>query len=257
MLQYPSKIFLMLSSPTFAKQSFDTHISGLKHLPPGVVLTSDGSYTLRHPQYDAMYHSIHGALQESMHVFIEAGLLPLLDRPSLRIFEFGFGTGLNLMLTARSLEGSDVSADYHAIDVSPPSIELLTTLNFPDLLDRPEYKELNNIIAHPPPAGSSFDVGPMRVMLHKVSLQDSRLQGPYDLVYFDAFGPGVQPELWTLSSLEKIAANMSPGGVLVTYCAQGQFKRNLKALGFHVESIPGPPGKREMVRATFTHGSSL
>ncbi len=192
-----------------------------------------------------------------MHVFIEAGLMPLLDRHSLRIFEFGFGTGLNLMLTARALQYSNVTANYHAIDISPPSIELLTTLNFPDLLNRPEYKELNHRIAHTTPAGDTFDVGLMRVVLRKVSLEDSKLQGPYDLVYFDAFGPGVQPELWTLSSLGKIAVNMSPGGVLVTYCAQGQFKRNLKTLGFQVESIPGPPGKREMVRATLSDGSSL
>jgi tRNA U34 5-methylaminomethyl-2-thiouridine-forming methyltransferase MnmC len=210
--------------------------------------TSDGSSTLFVPALDEHYHSIHGALQESLHVFIEAGFKSR-EVQSISILEIGFGTGLNAWLTAIEAAKSDVQVEYTALEKYPLSDDEVAGLNYAQLkgytgelplfnqIHATEWESLQTITRH-------FSIRKMQVDLH-----DFNAQEVFDLIYFDAFAPSAQPDLWTEAIFNRIFIAMKPGGNLVTYCAKGQVKRNMKAAGFVVEALPGPPGKREMTRA--------
>ncbi|MES2591997.1 MAG: tRNA (5-methylaminomethyl-2-thiouridine)(34)-methyltransferase MnmD [Bacteroidota bacterium] len=223
-----------------------------------LIKTADGSHSLFVEELDEHYHSIHGAIQESKHVFIETGLKPFISIPAasdkerkhpLNILEIGLGTGLNAMLTFIEMEHSSVEVEYTAIEAYPVSTDLINQLNYLELLNGIKYAAVFNLIHSsewnsPVPLSDQFTF----LKLHN-TLQNVVLKSTYHLVYFDAFGPRVQPEMWIEEVFAKLFAVIVPGGCLVTYCAKGEVKRTLKRVGFTVESLPGPPGKREMVRA--------
>lgn len=219
-------------------------------VPLEVKQTRDGSRTLYRPDLDEHYHSVHGALQESEHVFIRMGLLPLLaqHRP-LHVFEAGFGTGLNAILTYAAARQQQVQISYDTIEAYPLAPDQVAELGYANLLE----PGLTEVLAElhllswnePHQLSAGFRFQKTAARLEEAALPE----GCYDLVYYDAFAPEKQPELWQPALFEKIFASLQPNGVLVTYCAKGAFKRMLKSVGFDVQSLPGPPGKREMVRA--------
>jgi len=209
--------------------------------------TADGSHTLYVPELNEHYHSIHGAVQESNIIFIGAGF----DRcqaDQLNIFEVGFGTGLNTLLTAlKSVSGNRV-VNYTTIEKYPVAVPILRSLNH-HLFAGKSGKELSDLI-HLAPWDSWVGIG-KNFNLRKINgdISDYPLKGKYNLIYFDAFGPDKQPEMWTPEVFASIASVTEKGGALVTYSAKGEVKRNLKACGFEVTLLPGPPGKRQIIRA--------
>lgn len=213
-----------------------------------IILTSDGSKSIYLPELDENYHSGHGALQEARHIFIENGLKSVTPNP-LRIFEMGFGTGLNTFLSFIEAFNSGRQIEYTGIEAYPVESELIRELNYAQLIDKSLEKYFNEL------HNSAWDVPVLihpNFVLTKIQkkIEDFAVtEAKFDLIYFDAFGPRAQAEMWDISILEKMYAILDRKGVLVTYCAKGQFKRDLKALGFIVESLPGPPGKREMTKA--------
>ena len=214
-----------------------------------LIKTEDGSHTLYVKELDETYHSSHGAIQESNHIFIKAGFDYVLgnhpDLPQVNILEFGFGTGLNALLTAkRSL--SEGKAIYETLEKYPLSKEITQELNYGKILgDGTLFKKIHSAEWEKEiEIMSSFSIKKI-----KVDFRDFSTSNKYHLIYFDAFAPSKQPQLWEKSIFEKCLELLASGGVLVTYSAKGQFKRDLKAIGFEVESLPGPPGKFEITRA--------
>lgn len=203
-----------------------------------LIVTSDGSHTLLNTSLDETYHSRHGAVQESLHVFIRNGLEKI-SRDVVNVFEVGFGTGLNALLTATT--GSRVN--YTSIEAFPLEASVYNSLNYPpkDLLLRLHDAPWNEPVQIVP----TFILRKLHATLELISLADK-----YDIVYFDAFAPSKQPAMWELPILKKVCDALSPGGLFVTYCAKGQLKRDLRSLGLEVETLEGPPGKKEMVRGT-------
>jgi len=207
------------------------------------VLTKDGSLTLRHPSGDH-YHSLHGAIQEAQHVYIKEGLNQLL-LPNLRVLEVGFGTGLNTWLTF--INGQERHIDYIALEPFPLSIEEVSLLNYPSF-----FESFHDVFSslHQVQWNQSSHLSDSFLLLKLIcSIQDLSLESPVDLIYFDAFAPRHQPELWEPSIFERCFSFLNWGGRLVTYCAKGSVKRALREVGFTVVSRPGPPGKREMTVA--------
>ena len=214
-----------------------------------IIITEDGSHSLQLKELDETYHSIHGAIQESNHVYIEAGLNYWLHKnlksTSVKILELGFGTGLNAMLTAITVKGN-VKASYRTIEKYPLAKELTDLLNHGEILHN---SSLFNTI-HSVSWGEEHQLTP-NFSIKKTATDFENFSTPeqYDLIYFDAFAPAKQPELWTKSIFEHCYKLLNKGGVLVTYSAKGQLKRDLRSIGFLVESLPGPPGKFEITRA--------
>lgn len=215
-----------------------------------VVATGDGSHTVYVPGMNVTYHSKHGAVQESLHVFLKAGLEPLLAEVSLplRIFEMGFGTGLNAFLTALEAQKRAFPIHYTAIERFPLSGPEWASLNYSEVLGEPALFEA----LHRAPWNEEIPVTP-HFTLQKVEgdLLDFRPVRKARLVYYDAFAPSAQPELWTPEAFRHLASFLEDGAVLVTYCSKGDVRRAFQSAGFTVEKLPGPPGKREMVRARF------
>ena len=206
--------------------------------------TADGSNTLYVEDIDQCYHSTHGALQESQHIFINNGLKYILQKkqnPS--ILEIGLGTGLNCLLTFNTVH----EVDYTAIEKFPISVEQAVELKYHS--NKEELDNLKQI--HSSRWEKQLNVGNHRLykIQNDIANYDFRTD-KYDLVYFDAFSPEAQPKLWTEAIFLKMYHAMKEGGVLVTYCAKGVVKRTLKSVGFTLEHPPGPPGKREITRAT-------
>jgi tRNA U34 5-methylaminomethyl-2-thiouridine-forming methyltransferase MnmC len=212
-----------------------------------LILTSDGSHTLFVPELNEHYHSIHGAVQESALVYIKNGLEFCAADP-LQIFEVGFGTGLNALLTATSKSGKKRIVHYTSIEKFPIPESIINKLNHWNFTGSKERKIFDKI--HGAKWGS-FEKITQYFYLKKIKcdLVSDKIDGKYDLIYFDAFGPDKQPDIWTGSVLGKISEIALPGGVFVTYSARGELKRQLMSNGFKVEKLPGPPGKREMIRA--------
>jgi tRNA U34 5-methylaminomethyl-2-thiouridine-forming methyltransferase MnmC len=214
--------------------------------------TQDGSHTLYNFDLNENYHSIFGALDESAHVFIEAGLKPVLaQKDGIFILEIGFGTGLNAWLTLREVENTDKIITYMGVEPYPVPQHVAQQLNYPQLTGQ-QHSPLSQLYQrlHEAQWNATHVISP-QFHLRKIPQQVEHFK-PYwlfDLVYFDAFAPTKQPEMWNRAILEKIYEITVPGGVLVTYCAKGQFKRDLKEIGWQVETLPGPTGKREMTRA--------
>jgi tRNA U34 5-methylaminomethyl-2-thiouridine-forming methyltransferase MnmC len=213
-----------------------------------VRLTEDGSHTIYVDRLNEAYHSTHGALQESMHVFIKNGLQTF-SLPALRILEIGFGTGLNALLTMHFARQSGQDIYYHAVEKYPLNSSEYARLNFEQLIDGISPGLLNQL--HEAEWGKAVSLSD-RMTLFK-ELADFRTMHPpgdFDLVYFDAFSPDKQPELWSAEVFSIIQNSTRTGAVLVTYSSKGMVRRTLNSSGFRVDKVPGPPGKREMIRAT-------
>ena len=214
---------------------------------PELVITGDGSHSLYVESLDEHYHSINGAITESQHVFIAAGFKQL-KKSHIRILEMGFGTGLNALLTLAEAQKSDISVDYTGIEKFPLDRAIADSLNYESLSDPVSSGVLK--LLHNSPWEQEVMIKP-GFMLQKIQcdMHAMHLTDEFDLVYFDAFAPEKQPELWTSESFIRIFRSMKPGSILTTYSSKSLVRRNLKASGFQVEKIPGPPGKREMTRA--------
>lgn len=214
-----------------------------------IILTKDGSHTLHHTTLNENYHSIHGAVQESKHVFIRQGLEFLLEQNpnELSILEIGFGTGLNALLTAQRVIKVPTKIYYTAIESNPLDESIWTNLNYASSTeDIVLFQKLHRV------AWDSNQEIHSQFQMHKIHNALQRVELPhhsFNLIYFDAFAPDKQPEMWTLHVFEKIFNCMKSEAVLVTYSAKGQVKRDLKGAGLSVEAVQGPPGKREMIRA--------
>jgi tRNA U34 5-methylaminomethyl-2-thiouridine-forming methyltransferase MnmC len=213
---------------------------------PELIKTADGSSTLYVKELDETYHSRHGALQESMHVFIENGLHYFLSHTNIdniSILEIGFGTGLNALLTFNEAQKNQhIKFVYHTIEAYPIDLKVAEKLDFKHnnkyLLDlhncewNVENKLSDNFI----------------FFKHHVTFQNFNTDKKFDIIYYDAFGPRAQPDMWTKETLLKATNYLRKNGILVTYCAKGEVKRIFKNAGFVVETLKGPPGKREMIR---------
>lgn len=217
---------------------------------PQLARTEDGSLTLFAPAVGEHYHSTHGALQESRHIFIQLGLQHRLEQPldsdrPLRLFEVGLGSGLNALLTASLAEEFHQPIHYYSVERYPLPPEVYRQLTFPELEDG-----LLQAI-HDAPWEEAASLSP-HFTLHKLQgdFTELSLPSPLDLVYFDAFSPESQPELWTQKIFQRLFEASAPGAVLTTYCAKGVVRRRLQQAGFLVERLPGPPGKREVLRAS-------
>jgi tRNA U34 5-methylaminomethyl-2-thiouridine-forming methyltransferase MnmC len=210
-------------------------------------ITGDGSHTVFSPDFGEDYHSSHGAITESGHVFILNGLSKL-TMQSLRILEVGFGTGLNALLTARRVSETGQVLFYHAVEAYPLEQPIYCQLNYSGLLPKIPHDCLQEL--HTCPWNQDNRITSC-FTLHKSQghIEDVAFKSPYNLVYFDAFSPDRQPGLWTTGLFLRIFNSMALGAILVTYCAKGQVRRNLQAAGFHTERLAGAPGKREMLRA--------
>ncbi len=211
--------------------------------------TLDGSHTLYLEGIDEHYHSTFGAIQESEHVFIQAGLSHC-QKGEVTLFEIGFGTGLNCYLTFLAAQSTGQRVKYHAIEKYPLPKEVYEELNY-DSLMKNRSSEIFSVL-HKTPWNQELEISNF-FHLHKMEgdLLDMNfdLLPDFDLIYFDAFSPEKQPELWEMVVFERLFDKMKNNSILVTYCAKGMVRRRLQAVGFEVERIPGPPGKREMIRA--------
>jgi tRNA U34 5-methylaminomethyl-2-thiouridine-forming methyltransferase MnmC len=218
-----------------------------------LIVTEDGSHSIYHEGLKETYHSAQGAFKESIHVFMLYGLDSwLMKNPRkkpIRVFEVGFGTGLNAWLTLVWAEQNQIPVLYHTIEPFPLDDEIYSQLNYGDIDDgifhyKAYLKRLHKASWNEGVVMSEY----FNMKKEQTSLEEVKLY-PTDIVFYDAFSPSKQPELWTKEILKKATAQLNPGGVLTTYCAQGELKKNLAEIGLEVETLPGPPGKKEMTRA--------
>ena len=221
-----------------------------------IIITSDGSKTIFLPEWNEHYHSKHGAIQEAYHVFIKHGLYHFchpehVTQPhrSISILEIGFGTGLNAFITLLEAEKLGLSIDYVGVEAFPVKKDEVLQLNYPTQLSAEKksniFKKMHEV------SWEESHVFPNNFKLTKRQLDFFKIadKEKYNLIYFDAFGPRVQPELWTESMFKKMYDTLHENGVLVTYSAKGSVRRAMQTVGFNVEKCPGPPGKREMLKA--------
>lgn len=215
-----------------------------------LIITRDGSHTLYVPGMDEHYHSRFGAVTESNHIFINAGLASLPPGDT-TILEVGFGTGLNALLTALHAGREKIRVSYVTLEKYPLDPSLVSRLNYGTLTGEGGEEVFRAI--HEAPWNSPATITEWFTLEKRLTdLTAEEPAGNYDLVYFDAFGPGKQPEMWSETVLRRIAAVTHPGSVLVTYSAKGELKRMLRSMGFEVTHLPGPPGKRVFTRAVKT-----
>ncbi len=217
-----------------------------------IIKTADGSVTIHLPDWNEQYHSKHGAVQEARHVFLKMGLYTLLERSNfsrLSILEIGFGTGLNAFLTLLEAERLGLKVDYTGVEAYPVASEEVELLNYPEAVHAEDkagyFQKLHASDWEKEVEISDF----FKLVKHQKKFDEIRDNELYDLIYFDAFGARVQPELWTEEIFALMFNALKSGGVLVTYAAKGSVRRAMLASGFQVEKLPGPPGKREMLRA--------
>ncbi len=221
-----------------------------KHYHRQIVQTEDGSMSLFLPEMQEHYHSVHGAIQESLHVFISEGFEKVASRSKLlSVLEVGLGTGLNCLLTAIQAKKHQLSVSYTALEPFPLIQEEYSLLNYHQMIEEEGVASLINDIhvcefetVHW--LTPSFSFRKLRQTVQDVILPESS----YNLIYYDAFGPQVEPDMWEPDIFQKMFACLKNEGVLVTYCARGSVKRTLKACGFVLEHPKGPPGKREITR---------
>lgn len=219
--------------------------------PIRIIETEDGSQSLYNEALNETYHSTHGALTESQYVFIKQGLDLFVERgeTEVDIFEVGFGTGLNaLLIQEYAQRNPQLTLNFTTLEPFPLSDALIEDLSYDKLIagvSNDDFRALHNCDWEAPiKLLTNFSL-----TKHRTTLKDFETSSSFDLIFFDAFAPSKQPEMWEMALLSKISALMNDDGVFVTYCARGQLKRDLADLGLTVETLPGPPGKKEMVRA--------
>lgn len=217
-----------------------------------ILKTADGSHTLFSPQFNEVYHSRHGAVEESKHVFIREGLQYLVaqGQREISIFEVGFGTGLNAILTLIAAEELGIKVHYETIELYPVPIDMIKELNYAALLEHEKHRLLYHDM-HTCSWDAVHEIAPGFTFkkIH-ASLLDYQLKTDnFQLIYFDAFGPTHQAEMWTIEVMQQLYAATITGGILVCYSSKSTFRRALMAAGYQVSKPRGPHGKREMVRA--------
>lgn len=212
-------------------------------------ITDDGSVTILNDHIGETYHSSFGAIQESKHIFINAGLSEVLrgNPKSINILEVGTGTGLNVLLTYEYIKGKDVKIEYTGYEAYPINKSEVAELNYPQLLNINDclLRLIHSSTDSTLMLSNSFTFRNVEEKIENVSLPKSK----YNLIYFDAFSPDAQPELWTPKIFQELYYSLASGGLLTTYSCKGIVKRSLKEAGFKIEKLPGPPGKREFLRA--------
>ena len=214
-----------------------------------IITTSDGSSTIHLPEWNEQYHSIHGAIQEAKHVFIETGL-KLFSNKEINILEIGFGTGLNCFITFLEAVRLDLKVNYLGVEAYPVLQNEIEKLNYVEELEAEDFgKKFDEM--HTNNWNENFAISDVFSLEKRQQFfNEIDSNNEIDLIYFDAFGARVQPELWTEAIFRSMFKALKNGGVLVTYSAKGSVRRAMQSVGFTVERLPGPPGKREMLRAT-------
>lgn len=212
-----------------------------------IIITADGSTTIHLADWNESYHSKHGAIQEANHVFIQMGLSPFFGQNEISLLEIGFGTGLNALLTLLNAEKNKLKVNYETIEAHPVDFSEIQNINFPEQLqiDRTLFEQLHKSeweVHHQITTNFSFKK-------RKLFFDQIDNENCFDLIYFDAFGPRVQPELWSEAIFKLMFHTLKRKGILVTYSSNSNARRAMQAVGFLVEKLPGPPGKREMLRA--------
>jgi tRNA U34 5-methylaminomethyl-2-thiouridine-forming methyltransferase MnmC len=212
-----------------------------------LIITEDGSHSLFVPAIDECYHSTHGAVQESKHIFIEAALKQCAKK-EIRVLEIGFGTGLNAFLTMIEAGRSNKNIHYTSLEKYPVEVEKALHLNYPEVVldgNRNSFE-----LMHASVWGMEVQID-SNFWLTKIEADFTQFNfnEMFDVVYFDAFSPEKQPEMWSQELFEKIIIQCNPGAVLTTYCAKGVVRRAMQSAGFQVERLPGPPGKRQILRS--------
>ena len=214
-------------------------------------ITSDGSKTLFNEEVGEYYHSRHGALQESRHVFLNTGMRYFLERSgqkNIKILEVGFGTGLNFLISADFCSANNIQLDYTGIEAYPLKPEIIENTGYQSYISTDLWDSFT----------SQYEVAQQKntfiykycsLKIEYVKMLDFNSDELFDVIYFDAFAAVHQPEMWNQESLAHISKFLNPGGVFVTYAITGDLKRSMKSLGFTIEKVPGAPGKREMLRA--------
>lgn len=217
-----------------------------------IITTADGSHTIVLPELDVMYHSRHGAIQESMHVFIEAGLRHLINQAAVQpvnLFEMGFGTGLNAFLTAIEAGKQHKEIHYTAVEPHPLTAEEAGTLNYSQYLGHTQWFTALHQSSWSEDIRISDHFTLRKEKTGFMNFSARAEAGRFHLIYYDAFAPAAQPGLWTGEIFQKLHGMLAPNGILVTYCSKGEVRRAMLAAGFSVTKLPGPKGKREMLRA--------
>jgi len=211
-----------------------------------IITTADGSKTIQIEDWDEQYHSKHGAVQEAYHVFIEHGL-KLFENTEVKVLEIGFGTGLNALITLLEGPKQALDIDYVGVEAFPVSIGEVNKLDYGKQLGLETEESFHEM--HNSPWEETVTITPnFSLLKQKKDFREVDEENLFNLVYFDAFGARVQPELWTEEIFLKMYRALKPNGILVTYAAKGSVRRAMQAVGFAVERLPGPPGKREMLR---------
>ena len=225
----------------------------MTHRAPELHTTEDGSLTLYAPTFGEHYHSMHGAVQESEHIYLGLALRERMsswregDAP-LRLFEVGFGTGLNALLSWREAEERHIPLQYYSIEKFPLTPELYEALHYEGLGEEHEVKD-QLLRLHTAPWDEAIELSPF-FTLYKLrgDLTTCTFPERLSVIYYDAFSPESQPELWAEELFQRLGKVASSGAILSTYCAKGEVRRRLQRSGFLVERLPGPPGKREVLR---------
>ena len=215
-----------------------------------LIISEDGSHTLFLPHLNETYHSTRGAIAESKYVFIDAGLKNLPeDNREIIVLEIGFGTGLNALLTLIYALEKNIRISYHTLEPFPLPEKIFMQLNYIDLLQRQDLKKAF-VAMHQSKSSDSLAINDFfQFARQQQRLEDFQFENlNADIVYYDAFAPSKQAEVWHIENLRKVKSLLNENGILVTYCANGQFKRDLKEAGFRVEVLQGPLGKKEMTR---------
>lgn len=214
--------------------------------------TADGSHTLFVPSLNEHYHSVNGARQESDHIFIKSAF-EVSSKDIVNILEIGFGTGLNAYLTLQASQSQSRKVNYTSLELYPLPLTVTEKLNYSDQdseEDKILFRKLHEV--------SWEEENELTALFHITKIQTDftkmswTVTQPYDIIYFDAFAPDKQPDMWNQSVFDYLYNNTTSGGILTTYCAKGIVRRMMQQAGYLVERLPGPPGKREMLRATKT-----
>lgn len=213
-----------------------------------IILTKDGSTTIQLLDWDEQYHSKNGAIQEANHVFIKQGLTQL-KLKEISILEIGFGTGLNAFITFLEAQKKNLHIDYVGVEAYPVAKNELDKMNYVDTLNAKEYEEVFSSMHQCNWNKKQTISSNFKLTKRKQQFEEITDENVFNLIYFDAFGAQVQPELWTEYIFKKMYNALKLNGILVTYSAKGSVRRAMQSVGFTVERLPGPPGKREMLRA--------